>query len=165
MLAAGRRGGAAARTAPPQADALVLASCGTASAPADRAGPAEPRAVSEPRPRDAPSRRPQLGRDAAGDAAVAHRCPCGCPTSSRRRRGSTTARRSRRCYYLTCPRLASAIGTLESDGLMKEQTARLADDPELRGALRGGARATTSRRRDRLEVLRGRPARAGCPTA
>ena len=32
-------------------------------------------------------------------------------------------------YYLTCPRAASAIGTLEADGVMKEMTARLAERP------------------------------------
>jgi len=34
-------------------------------------------------------------------------------------------------YYLTCPRAASRIGTLEASGLMKEMQDRLADDPEL----------------------------------
>ena len=34
-------------------------------------------------------------------------------------------------YYLTCPRAASRIGTLEGSGLMKEMEARLADDDEL----------------------------------
>jgi len=34
-------------------------------------------------------------------------------------------------FYVTCPRLASAIGTLESEGMMRDMTARLADDPEL----------------------------------
>jgi len=34
-------------------------------------------------------------------------------------------------FYLTCPRAASLIGTLEASGLMKEMTARLAEDPDL----------------------------------
>jgi hypothetical protein len=34
-------------------------------------------------------------------------------------------------YYLTCPRLAGAIGTLEASGLMREMTDRLADDADL----------------------------------
>ena len=37
-------------------------------------------------------------------------------------------------YYLTCPRAASEIGTLEASGLMKEMTARIAEDPELAAA-------------------------------
>ena len=39
-------------------------------------------------------------------------------------------------YYLTCPRAASAIGTLESSGLMREMEARLAEDPDLAAAYR-----------------------------
>jgi hypothetical protein len=34
-------------------------------------------------------------------------------------------------YYLTCPRAASRIGTLEASGLMKEMQDRLATDPGL----------------------------------
>jgi hypothetical protein len=39
-------------------------------------------------------------------------------------------------FYLTCPRAASRIGTLEGSGLMKEMQDRLADDPELAAAYR-----------------------------
>lgn len=39
-------------------------------------------------------------------------------------------------YYLTCPRAAAAIGTLESSGMMREMEARLAHDPGLAGAYR-----------------------------
>jgi hypothetical protein len=35
-------------------------------------------------------------------------------------------------YYLTCPRAAGAIGTLEASGLMGEMTQRLVGDDELR---------------------------------
>jgi hypothetical protein len=73
----------------------------------------------------------QLGRAPRGTHAVAHRCPCGLPdvveTEPRLPDGTpfpTT-------YYLTCPRAASAIGTLESSGLMREMTERLGTDPEL----------------------------------
>ena len=34
-------------------------------------------------------------------------------------------------FYLTCPRAASRIGTLEASGLMKEMQERLGTDPEL----------------------------------
>lgn len=37
-------------------------------------------------------------------------------------------------YYLTCPKLNSLVSTLEGGGLMKEQTERLAEDPELAAA-------------------------------
>ena len=48
---------------------------------------------------------------------MAHRCPCGRPdvveTAARLDDGSPFPT----LYYLTCPKLASRIGTLESDGL------------------------------------------------
>lgn len=73
----------------------------------------------------------QLGRVPRGAVAVAHRCPCGEPdvvmTHPRLPDGTpfpTT-------YYLTCPRAAAAIGTLESSGLMREMEARLASDEQL----------------------------------
>ena len=78
----------------------------------------------------------QLGRSARGFQGVAHRCDCGAPdvvrTSPRLPDGTpfpTT-------FYLTCPRLASAIGTLESRGVMREMEARLGTDPELAQAYR-----------------------------
>lgn len=37
-------------------------------------------------------------------------------------------------YYATCPRLTGAISTLESQGVMKDMTARLAEDDELAAA-------------------------------
>jgi hypothetical protein len=76
----------------------------------------------------------QLGRTPRGTHAVGHRCPCGLPdvvvTEPRLPDGTpfpTT-------YYLTCPRMASLIGTLEGSGLMRELEARLADEPGLAAA-------------------------------
>ncbi|GGK69258.1 hypothetical protein Sme01_14690 [Sphaerisporangium melleum] len=73
----------------------------------------------------------QLGRPPRGLRAVAHRCPCGLPdvveTAPRLPDGSPFPT----LYYLTCPKAASAIGTLESSGLMKRMQARLAEDPGL----------------------------------
>jgi hypothetical protein len=40
-------------------------------------------------------------------------------------------------YYLTCPRAASLIGTLEGSGLMREMEGRLATDADLALAYRG----------------------------
>ncbi|MEO3863111.1 DUF501 domain-containing protein [Acrocarpospora sp. B8E8] len=77
----------------------------------------------------------QLGRPPRGVRAVAHRCPCGLPdvveTSPRLPDGSPFPT----LFYLTCPKAASAIGTLEASGLMREMTARL-EDPELAAAYR-----------------------------
>lgn len=73
----------------------------------------------------------QLGREPRAMRAVAHRCPCGQPdvvqTNPRTEDGTPFPT----MYYLTCPRAASAIGTLEASGLMKEMTARLQEDDEL----------------------------------
>ena len=78
-------------------------------------GPADEEAVSK-----------QLGRTARGIRSIAHlpdvvetepRLPDGTPFPT--------------TYYVTCPRLASAIGTLEAEGMMKEMTDRLGSDPDL----------------------------------
>jgi uncharacterized protein len=70
----------------------------------------------------------QLGREPRGLRAVAHRCPCGLPdvveTAPRLPDGAPFPT----LYYLTCPRAAAAISGLEAGGLMREMTARLADD-------------------------------------
>ena len=70
----------------------------------------------------------QLGRPPRGLLAVAHRCPCGLPdvaeTAPRLPDGSPFPT----LYYLTCPRAAAAVSKLEASGLMKDMTARLADD-------------------------------------
>jgi len=52
-------------------------------------------------------------------------------------------------YYLTCPRAAGAIGTLEAGGLMREMTDRLAVDDELRA---GYARAHVAYVRARTAI-------------
>ncbi|ANH38407.1 hypothetical protein I601_1978 [Nocardioides dokdonensis FR1436] len=73
----------------------------------------------------------QLGRPASGIAEVGHRCPCGNPdvvTTQPRLPSGTPFPTT---YYLTCPRAASRIGTLEGSGLMKEMEARLGEDEEL----------------------------------
>jgi uncharacterized protein len=70
----------------------------------------------------------QLGRLPRGQLSVAHRCPCGLPdvveTAPRLPDGTPFPT----LYYLTCPRAAAAVSTLEAAGRMREMTARLADD-------------------------------------
>ena len=104
----------------------------------------------------------QLGRVPRAMTSVAHRCPCRLPdvveTKPRLEDGTPFPT----LYYLTCPRLASAIGTLESEGLMREQTERLAQDPELRARYEAAAQDYVSRR-DALEVLEDVPAQGGMP--
>ena len=94
----------------------------------------------------------QLGRVPRGTRAVAHRCPCGQPdvveTTPRLPDGTpfpTT-------YYLTCPRACSAVGTLEADGLMRDMTQRLQDDPELAERYRAAHEAYLAARNARDEL-------------
>jgi hypothetical protein len=73
----------------------------------------------------------QLGRAPRAIRAVAHRCQCGNPdvieTSPRLPDGAPFPT----LYYLTCPRAASAVGTLEASGLMASMSARLRTEPDL----------------------------------
>jgi uncharacterized protein len=70
----------------------------------------------------------QLGRLPRGQLSVAHRCRCGLPdvveTAPRLPDGTPFPT----LYYLTCPRAAAAVSTLEAAGLMRDMTARLAAD-------------------------------------
>jgi hypothetical protein len=76
----------------------------------------------------------QLGRPPRDCVGVAHRCPCGNPDVVATKPRLADGTPFPTFYYLTCPRAASEIGTLEASGVMKEMTARLADDPELAAA-------------------------------
>ena len=90
----------------------------------------------------------QLGREPRAIRSVAHRCPCGNPDvveTSPRLPDSTPFPT---LYYLTCPRAASAIGTLEASGLMSEMTDRLRSDPTLAAAYRSAHEAYLARREE-----------------
>ena len=103
-------------------------------------------------PQDVASVAAQLGRTPRSIHDVAHRCPCGLPdvvqTAPRTEDGTPFPT----LYYATCPRLTSRIGTLEADGLMREQTERLDTDPGFAAAY---ARAHTAylAERDAIEPL------------
>lgn len=76
----------------------------------------------------------QLGREPRGIHEIGHRCPCGNPdvvTTEPRLPNGTPFPTT---FYLTCPRAASRIGTLEGSGLMKEMEERLSSDPMLAAA-------------------------------
>jgi hypothetical protein len=73
----------------------------------------------------------QLGRVPRGVVEVAHRCACGHPdvlTTEPRLPDGTPFPTT---FYATCPKLTGAISTLESLGVMKEMTERLAVDADL----------------------------------
>ncbi|GAA1388435.1 DUF501 domain-containing protein [Luteococcus peritonei] len=83
----------------------------------------------------------QLGRMPRGVVGIAWRCVCGEPgvvaTEPRLPDGTpfpTT-------YYLTCPRVTSAVSTLEASGLMAEMSERLTTDAELAAAYRAAHEA------------------------
>lgn len=107
---------------------------------------------------DAPTQRDldvvaaQLGRDARGVLGVAHRCPCGNPdvveTAPRLPDGTPFPT----FWYLTCPRAAGAIGTLEAGGMMRAMTERLAGDDGLRAAYRAAHERYLARRAAVAEV-------------
>ncbi|HEX4790707.1 MAG TPA: DUF501 domain-containing protein [Actinospica sp.] len=118
-------------------------------------------------PRDVTAVEAQLGRAPRGLRAVAHRCPCGRPDVVETAPRIKTERNPEgepfpTLYYLTCPKAASAIGTLEGGGLMAEMTERLRTDPELAAAYRS-AHEDYLRRRDAIEILAGFPSAGGMP--
>lgn len=104
----------------------------------------------------------QLGRTPRGVLGVAHRCPCGDPTVV------TTAPRLPdgtpfpTLWYLTCRSLAAAVGTLESEGVMREMTERVAAEPELAAAHRA-AHEDYLAARDAIEPLGTQVTAGGLP--
>jgi hypothetical protein len=105
----------------------------------------------------------QLGRTPRAVRGVAHRCECGLAdvieTQPRLPDGSPFPT----FFYLTCPRAASAIGTLEAAGVMREMSARLDTDPALADAFEAAHRDYLARR-DAVERLPGDPGVGGMPT-
>jgi hypothetical protein len=83
---------------------------------------------------------------------VVHRCPCGSPdvveTAPRLPDGEPFPT----LYYLTCPRAAAAIGTLEASGVMREMTERLESDDALRARF-AAAHVAYVRARDAIEQV------------
>lgn len=93
--------------------------------------------------------RRQLGRKARGVAGVAHRCPCGEPAVLRTSPRLPDGTPFPTTYYATCPRLTGAISTLETSGLMREMSDRLATEPALAAAY-AAAHSDYLRRRTEL---------------
>jgi hypothetical protein len=91
----------------------------------------------------------QLGRPARAMVAVASRCPSGHPNVVKTLPRLPDGTPFPTLYYLTCPRLSGAIGTLEAAGVMAAMQERLADDEELAAAY---LRAHMSYVADRAEL-------------
>lgn len=90
---------------------------------------------------------------------MAHRCGCGLPdvveTNPRLEDGTPFPT----LFYLTCPRAASAVGTLEANGVMREMTERLARDPALASRYVAAHEDYLARRNQFADL--GRPISAG----
>ena len=76
----------------------------------------------------------QLGRPMRGEHAVAHRCGCGAVDVVRTAPRLDDGTPFPTTFYLTCPRATGAVSTLESQGVMREMTERLGEDPDLAAA-------------------------------
>ena len=103
-------------------------------------------------PSDVAAIEAQLGRLPRSIHEIGHRCPCGNPdvvTTEPRLDDGTPFPTT---YYLTCPRAAGMIGTLEASGLMKEMSERLVEDPELAAAYRDAHEAYLTARSKLGEV-------------
>ncbi|WP_225215297.1 DUF501 domain-containing protein [Cellulomonas avistercoris] len=73
----------------------------------------------------------QLGRPPRGVVGVAARCVCGRPLVVRTAPRLDDGTPFPTTYYLTSPQAVAAVSAVEATGVMKEMTARLAEDDEL----------------------------------
>jgi uncharacterized protein len=100
-----------------------------------------------------------------GVVAVAHRCPCGLPdvveTAPRLPDGTPFPT----LYYLTCPRASAAVSRLEAAGTMREMTARLQSDPDLRQRYEAAHRDYLTRRAAAADQAGVHPLPAGTQSA
>jgi hypothetical protein len=94
----------------------------------------------------------QLGREPRGVLAIAYRCPNGEPAVVKTAPRLPDGIPFPTLYYLTHPVLTAAASRLESSGMMREMTARLAADPGLAAAYRRAHDAYLAER-DAIEPL------------
>ena len=94
----------------------------------------------------------QLGRLPRGVLAIAYRCPNGEPAVVKTAPRLADGTPFPTLYYLTHPVLTAAASRLESEGLMREMTARLAQDPDLAADYRR-AHESYLAERDAIESL------------
>ncbi len=84
--------------------------------------------------------------------AVAHRCSCGDPDVVQTAPLLADGTPFPTLYYLTCPRAAGLVGTLEANGVMRVMQDRLAVDGDLAAAY-GRAHEAYLRERDALQEV------------
>lgn len=94
----------------------------------------------------------QLGREPRGVLEIAYRCPNGEPAVVKTAPRLPDGTPFPTLFYLTHPVLTAAASRLESSGLMREMTERLAADPELAAAYRR-AHESYLAERDAIESL------------
>jgi hypothetical protein len=94
----------------------------------------------------------QLGREPRGALEVAARCPSGHPAVVRSEPRLPDGTPFPTLYYVTCPRLCGAIGTLEASGLMTAMTERLTHDDALAAQYRA-AHESYLRERSAIEAV------------
>ena len=94
----------------------------------------------------------QLGRPVRGTRNVAHRCECGAPDVVETSPALEDGEPFPTLFYLTCPKAASAIGTLEASGLMKHMQERLTTEPDLGVAYRA-AHEDYLQRREQIQSV------------
>jgi hypothetical protein len=94
----------------------------------------------------------QLGRKPRGVLAIAYRCPNGEPAVIKTAPRLPDGTPFPTLYYLTHPTLTAAASRLESSGMMREMTQRLATEPELSAAYRR-AHESYLAERDAIEPL------------
>lgn len=94
----------------------------------------------------------QLGRPPRGVLEIAYRCPNGEPAVVKTVPKLPDGTPFPTLYYLTHPTLTAAASRLESSGLMRDMTDRLAQDPGLAGSYRRAHEAYLAER-DAIEPL------------
>ncbi len=94
----------------------------------------------------------QLGRHPRGVLEIAYRCPNGEPAVVKTAPRLPDGTPFPTLYYLTHPALTAAASRLESEGLMRQMTTRLAQDPDLAEAYRR-AHDSYLAERDAIEPL------------
>ncbi|WP_312864126.1 DUF501 domain-containing protein [Saccharopolyspora phatthalungensis] len=106
--------------------------------------------------------RRQLGRPPRGLHAIAARDATGDPTVVQTKPRLEDGTPFPTLYYLTAPQLVAHASTFEAEGLMREMTDRLAEDPDLAKRYRR-AHESYLAERDALESLGTRVSAGGMP--